>query len=250
MPLFTVSLNTSRDLLVFFFVSWVALIPAQLMALFVPRTQHPLSPEARFLPRSCWQPCSLCSQKRTKFKLEHHAHLEKLWTLLQLLAKPGITFCLCTRVGTVQNVTEAFGFSEKYWQNLCSLNCRIPDYRSVQSEERELIFHFGTQLQTKHYSYSRGRQHCQSNPALHGHLSTINSNVDSTQWVIQIPRQSEGHNRRGTGPSYWNREEGNFACNSHKNPAWMKSCLRYLLPRVPSYSHHASTQRWHMGMWK
>lgn len=76
--------------------------------------------------------------------------------------------------GAVQNVTEAFGFSEKYWKNLWWLNFRIPDYRSVQSEEIELLFHFRTELQTKHDSYSRGRKHCQSNPALHGHLSTIN----------------------------------------------------------------------------
>lgn len=59
------------------------------------------------------------------------------------------------------------------------------------------------------------------------------------QGVIQTPRQSEGHNRRDTGPGYWNREEGNFAYSSHKKPAWMESCLRYLLPRVPSHGHHS-----------
>lgn len=44
MPLFAVSLNTSGDLLVFFFSDRVALIPAQLTGLSVPRTQHLLSP--------------------------------------------------------------------------------------------------------------------------------------------------------------------------------------------------------------
>lgn len=39
-----------------------------------------------------------------------------------------------------QNVTEAFGFSEKYCQNLWWLNFRILDYRSVESEEREFSF--------------------------------------------------------------------------------------------------------------
>lgn len=106
-------------------------------------------------------------------------------------------------------VCEAFGYSEKYWQNLWWLNFRIPDYRPVQSKEVELFFilELNLRLRTKHYSYSRGWQHSQSNPALHWHPSMeLKHGFCPSGW--HILRQSEGHDSLGTSHSYWSRKEG------------------------------------------
>lgn len=141
----------------------------------------------------------------------------------------------------------AFGSSEKYWQNLWRLNFRSPDYRSVQSKEVELFFilELNLRLLTQHYHYSRGWQHSQSNPALHGHLSMeLKHGFCPSGW--HTLRQSEGHNSPGTAPSYCERMEGDFAySNCRRQPEWspaLKSCFQWSLPSPPQWWHMCRLQ--------
>lgn len=129
MPLFAVSLSTPRDLLVFFFLSRVALIPAQLTGFFCAKDST--FPFSRVRQDSCQEIVDShgVSMDRGKQHL-NHTHLERLWTVLQPLAKPAIVFCLCKRVWGLWILRKILRW----------LNFRIPDYRSVQSKEVELFF--------------------------------------------------------------------------------------------------------------
>lgn len=97
MPLFAVSLNTRRDLLVFFFLSRVALIPAQLTGFFCAKDST--FPFSRVRQNSCREivDSHAVSMDRGEQHL-NHTHLERLWTVLQPLAKAAIVFYLCTRM--------------------------------------------------------------------------------------------------------------------------------------------------------
>lgn len=96
-PLFAVSLNTRRDLLVFFFLSRVALIPAQLTGFLCAKDST--FPFSRVRQNSCREivDSHAVSMDRGEQHL-NHTHLERLWTVLQPLAKAAIVFYLCKRM--------------------------------------------------------------------------------------------------------------------------------------------------------